>query len=80
MICVQCCSHCIKGLYGLVQVGRTWNNKLNGHMEGVGYATMKGPVVYVKNSWNEADFAAAGYWVDNFISIGAREELDGVWT
>ena len=29
-----------KGLYRLVQAGRTWNDKLNSHMKSVGYAAM----------------------------------------
>ena len=40
-----------KGLYGLVQAGRTRNEELNSHMESVGYAaTSKDPAVYVKGS------------------------------
>ena len=40
-----------KGLYELVQAGRTWNGELNAHMEGVGYtATEKDSAVYVKRT------------------------------
>lgn len=39
-----------KGLYGLVQAGRTWNEELNAHMESEGFtATPKDPAMYVKN-------------------------------
>ena len=66
-----------KGLYGLVQAGRTWNQELNNHMEGIGYTAMaKDPAVYVKGDWNQADFAAGGFWVDDFIGIGSGKELD----
>ena len=30
-----------KGLYGLVQAGRTWNEELNAHMESAGYSEQK---------------------------------------
>jgi len=40
-----------KGLYGLVQAGRTWYEELNAHMESeVFTATAKDPAIYVKNS------------------------------
>ena len=31
--------------------------------------------MYIKNSWTERDFAAAGFWVDNYVAIGSRKEL-----
>ena len=43
-----------KGLYELVQTGRTWN-------EGLNLYTEKDPVVYVKSTWNQAVFAAGGF-------------------
>ena len=62
-----------KGLYGLVQAGRTWNEELNAHMEGEGVTeTPKDPTMYIKNSWTDRDFAAAG---DSCGSIGSRKEL-----
>ena len=68
-----------KGLYGLVQAGRTWNEELNSHMESVGYsATSKDPAVYVKGSWNQEDFAAGGFWVDDFIGIGSGAQLEAL--
>ena len=68
-----------RGLYGLVQAGRTWNEELNTHMEGVGFtATEKDPAVYVKSTWDQEDFAAGGSWVDDFIGIGSRKELPRV--
>ena len=40
-----------KGLYGLVQAGRTWNEELITHIEDEGFtATAKDPAIYVKNS------------------------------
>jgi hypothetical protein len=60
--------------YGLVQAGRTWNEELN-----TGYtATPKGPPVYVKGSWNDEDFVAGGFWVDDFVGIGSGKELSVV--
>ena len=42
-----------KGLYGLVQAGRTWNEELNTHIVSVGLtASPKDPVIYVKSEWN----------------------------
>jgi len=65
-----------KGLYGLVQAGRMWNDKLNAHMESEGFtATAKDPAIYIKNSWASDDFAAAGFWVDDCVAIGSRKEL-----
>jgi hypothetical protein len=66
-----------KGLYRLVQVGRTWNEELNAHMESVGFAAMaKDPAIYVRGTWSQEDFVARGFWVDNFIGIGSRKELN----
>ena len=68
-----------KGLYRLVQAGRTWNEELNSHMESVGYAaTSKDPAVYAKGSWNQEDFAAGSFWVDNFVRIGSRAQLEAL--
>jgi hypothetical protein len=68
-----------KGLYGLVQAGRTWNEELNSHMQSEGFAaTPKGPAVYVKSSWNQGDFAAGGFWVDDLVGIGPARELDAL--
>ena len=68
-----------KGLYGLVQAGRTWNEELNSHMESVGYsATSKDPAVYVKGSWSQEVFAAGGFWVDDFVRIGSGAQLEAL--
>ena len=49
-----------KGVYGLVQVGRTWSEELNAHIESEGFTeTPKDPSLYIKNSWMDRDFAAA---------------------
>ena len=45
-------------------------------MESEGFtATPRDPAMYIKNSWTERDFAAAGFWVDNCVEIGSRNEL-----
>ena len=68
-----------KGLYRLVQAGRTWNEELNSHMESVGYAaTSKDPAVYAKGSWNQEDFTAGSFWVDDFVGIGSRVQLEAL--
>jgi len=68
-----------KGLYGLVQAGRAWNDELNAHMESeVFTATTKDPAIYVKNSRASDDCAAAGFWVDDCVAIGPRKELDSL--
>ena len=68
-----------KGLYRLVQAGRTWNEELNSHMESVGYsATSKDPAVYVKGSWSQEVFVAGGFWVDDFIGIGSGAQLEAL--
>src|SRR5260370_38860105 len=68
-----------KGLYGLVQAGRTWNEELNIHIESQGFvATAKDPAVYVKSSWTREDFTAAGFWVDNRVAIGYGKRLDAL--
>ena len=39
-----------KGLYGLVQARRIWNEELNAHMESVEFvAAQKDSMIYVKN-------------------------------
>ena len=61
-------------LHGLVQAGGTWNDELNGLMEGVGYTVVaKDLAVYAKNSWNQVD---GGFRVEHFVGIDARKELD----
>jgi len=68
-----------KGLYGLVQAGRTWNDKLNAHMNSVGYsATAKDPAVYVKGQWGCEGFVTGGFWVDDFVGVGSGKELDAL--
>ena len=48
-------------------------------MESVGYAAMsKDPTVYAKGSWNQEDFVAGSFWVDNFIRIGPRVQLEAL--
>ena len=60
-----------KGLYGLAQAGRTWNEELKSHMESEGFTeTPKDPTMYIKNS--DRDFAAAG---DSCGAISSRREL-----
>jgi len=68
-----------KGLYGLVQARRTWNEELNAHMESGGFAaTPKDPAIYVKNTWTSPDFVAAGFWVDDCVAIGSSRELSAL--
>jgi hypothetical protein len=68
--------HLKKGLYGLVWAGRTWNEELNAHMMSKGFTAMpKDPTMFIKNSWTNPNFAAAGFWVDNCIAIGSRKVL-----
>jgi len=68
-----------KGLYGLVQAGRTWNEGLNSHIESEGFtATAKDAAIYVKNPWASDDFAAAGFWVDDYVAIGSGKELSNL--
>ena len=38
-------------------------------------ATPKDPTMFIKNSWTDTDFVAAGFWVDNYVAIGSRKEL-----
>ena len=65
-----------KGLYGLVQARRTWNEGLNTYTEREGStATSKDPAIYVKSSGRDHDFAAACFWVDDCIAIGWRKDL-----
>ena len=53
-----------------------WNEELNAHMTSEGFTTMpKDSVMYVKNSWTDHDFAAAGFWVDDCVAIGSRKVL-----
>jgi hypothetical protein len=66
-----------KGLYGLVQAGRTWNEELHAHMVGAGYtATPKDNAIYVKGSWGQGGFVAGGFWVDDFVGVGDGAELE----
>ena len=62
-------------LHGLVQVGGTWNDELNGLMEGVGYTVVaKDLAVYAKNSWNQVD---GGFRVEHFVGIDRSRNLKG---
>ena len=46
-----------KGLYGLVQASRAWDEQLNSHVVNEGLAaTPKDPAVYVKHTWDSEDF------------------------
>jgi len=66
-----------KGLYGLVQAGRTWKEELHSHMVGVGLAAMhKDPAVYVKGDWDQEDFVTGMFWVNDFIGIGSGKDLE----
>jgi len=61
----------------MVQSGRTWNEELNAHMESQAFtATAKDAAIYVKNPWASDDFTAAGFWVDDCVTIGPGKELD----
>ena len=64
-----------KGLYGLVQAGRMWNEELNTHTQSQGFIATPDPAIYVKNSWTDCDFAAAGFWADDCAAIDSRMEL-----
>jgi len=45
-----------KGLYTLVQAGRTWNAELHLHMVSVGLAAVpKDFTVYVRGNWDQED-------------------------
>ena len=65
-----------KGLYGLVQAGRTWNAELETHVEGLGYTA--NPAVYIKSSCDRADVAAGGFWLHNSVGIRSGKELDAL--
>lgn len=66
----------LKGLYSLVQAGRTWNDKLDTSMTTDGFTKMtKDPTVYVKGTWHQDDFIAGGFWVNDFIGIGSGAQL-----
>ena len=55
--------HLKKGLWGLVQARRIWNEELNSHVESEGFpVTLKDPAVYVKGFRNREDFAAGRHW------------------
>ena len=73
---VDCVWRLKKGLYGLVQAGRIWNEELNTHIVSVGLtASPKDPAIYVKGDWNRPDFVAGGFWVDDFVGIGSGRDL-----
>ena len=62
-------------LHGLVQTGGTWNDELNGLMEGVGYTVVaKDLAVYAKNSWNQVD---GGFRVEHLVGIDGSRNLKG---
>jgi hypothetical protein len=63
-----------KGLYGLVQAGRMWNEELNSHIESEGFVATPKDL----SSWEQEDFAAGGFWVDDLVGIGSREEFDAL--
>jgi len=66
-----------KGLYGMVQAGRTWDEELNVHIESEEFtATAKDAAIYVKTPWTGDGFPAAGFWVDNCLAIVSGKEID----
>jgi len=58
--------------------GADLNEEFNSHMESEGFAVVpKNQAVYVKVSWDRQDFVTAGgFWVDNVLGIGFREDLN----
>ena len=69
-----------KGLYGLVQAGRTWNAELDTHVEGLGYTA--NPAVYIKSSCDQADVAAGGFGftIPSVLALGRSSMLwQSVW-
>src|SRR5882757_3850400 len=41
-------------------------------------AMAKDPAIYIMNSWTVQDFAAAGFWVDDCITIGSGKVLESL--
>ena len=66
--------HLKKGLWGLVQARRIWNEELNSHVESEGFpVTLKDPAVYVKGFRNREDLAAGE---GDFVRVGPGKGLD----
>ena len=64
---------------GSLRPGAGWKDLERGversHGERGFTTTAKDPAVYVKNSWRDQDYTAAGLWVDDCVAIGSGEEL-----
>lgn len=56
-----------------------WNEELNSHIVSEGSAaTPRDPAVFVKSAWNQEDFVAGVFWVDDFVVIGSGKDLEGL--
>jgi len=70
----------LKGLYGLKQSGRIWNQERDKHLVGTcGFTRSKNDhAVYLKN--NGEDYCWVLIWVDNVLWVGPRTIVDEVKT
>jgi len=63
-----------KGLYGLKQTGRIWNEKLNTYMEELGFVQcQRDHTVFRIGDWRSPDWAI--FWVDDETGVGSRQQL-----
>ena len=68
----------LKGLYGLKQSGRMWNQEWDRHLVGTcGFTRSKDDhAVYLKKSEKSDDYCWVLIWVDDVLWIGSRDMVD----
>jgi len=68
----------LKGLYGLKQSGRMWNQEWDRHLVGTcGFTRSKDDhAVYLKKSEKSDDYCWVLIWVDDVLWIGPRDMVD----
>ena len=69
----------LKGLYGLKQAGRIWNERLTADMNSLGFTQCpRDNAVFRIGTWGSNDWAVCTFWVDDEVGIGSRIQLDRV--
>jgi len=68
----------LKGVYGLKQSGRMWNQEWDQHLVGIcGFTRSKDDhAVYLKKSEKSDDYCWVLIWVDDVLWIGPRDTVD----
>jgi len=68
-----------KGLYGLKQAGRIWNERFKVDIEALGFVQcQRDHAIFRIGDWGSRDLAVCAFWVDDEKGVGPRQQLDRV--